>query len=145
MENIDKRLKENHLIGCIKYKNDFQFYLMPVAWWILDYESYSPSILKEDEFNFRNGIYNVIDDRVEDYLNSINIDKITYSDVKYINQNFSDEYSRIVFFIDFDDKKYINGFFDIDVEEYLPDTAWVGKSDWDPINYFPENLKNLIV
>lgn len=32
MKSIKERLEENYILGCIKYKNDYQFYIMPIAW-----------------------------------------------------------------------------------------------------------------
>lgn len=142
METLKKRLEENYIAGCIKYENSFQFYLMPIAWWILNYQTHDPTILQRDEFNFRDGIYNVTDDKVEGYLNSISIDNISFSKMKYIQDNFSKEYSRITFYIDFDNKEYVNGFPDIEVEEYLPDETWKGIFDWNPAKYLPDNLLN---
>jgi len=140
MKTLEQRLDENYIAGCIKHRNQFQFYLMPIAWWILDYQTHDPSILQQDEFNFRDGIYNVTDDKIEDYLGSISIDNISLSEMKYIQENFAEEYSRLTFFIDFDKKEYVNGFPDIDVEEYLPDETWKGKFDWNPQKYIPDNL-----
>ncbi|MEO6721332.1 MAG: hypothetical protein ABIN67_13255 [Ferruginibacter sp.] len=142
MKTLKQRLDENYIVGCIKHRNQFQFYLMPIAWWILDYQTYDPSISQRDEFNFRDGIYNVTDDKIEAYLSSISIDNVSFSETKYIQENFAEEYSRITFFIDFDKKEYVNGFPDIDVEEYLPDEAWKGKFDWDPEKYIPDKLLN---
>ena len=142
MKSIKERLEENYILGCIKYKNDYQFYIMPIAWWILDYVKNDPSILTDDPFNFRNGVYVVTNDKIDKYLESISEDKISISEVKNIMENYSEEYSRMTFFVDFDKKEYINGFDDIDVLDYLPNSSWIGKFDWDPINYIPAELIN---
>ena len=135
MKDLKQRLEENYIVGCVKYRDICQFYVMPIAWWILDYKTYDPSILQQDEFDFRNGVYTVSDDKINDYLSSIEVDKISLLEVKYIQDNFTEEYSRVTFFIDFDKKEYISGFPDIEVETYLPDKIWKGKFDWDPANY----------
>lgn len=140
MKSIKQRLEEDYILGCIRYKNEHQFFIMPVAWWVLDYPKYSPSILIQDIYNFRNGVYIVKDNRIVDYLNSIAEDKISLSEVKNIMENFDEEYSRITFFIDFDNKQFINGFFDIEIEEYLPDEGWTGKFDYEPINYISKDV-----
>jgi len=142
MKSIQERLKENYILGCIKYKNGYQFYLMAIAWWIIDYATYDPSILLEDRYNFRNGIYTVTDDKIKEYLDSISEDEISLMEVKNILENFKEENHEITFLIDFDNKEYISGFGDIDVEEYLPDLTWIGKFDLDPINYLPANILN---
>ncbi len=127
MKTIKQRLEENYLLGCIKYDDHSAFYLMPIAWWILNYEAYSPSILQDSSRqNFRNGALNVTDDKIKVFLGSVEEDKIALSDVKQIMMD-SSEYSQIYFFIDFDEKLYINGFADIETERYLPDNSWTGK------------------
>ncbi|MEO6228978.1 MAG: hypothetical protein ABJB11_09710 [Ferruginibacter sp.] len=142
MKTIKERLEEDYIPGCIKYKDEYQYYIMPIAWWILDYAKYDPSILTDDTFNFRNGVYTVTDNEIEKYLDSISVDKISVSEVKSISENFSEEYSRITFLIDFDKKLYISGFDDIEIEAYLPSSSWIGKFDWNPGNYISSNFSN---
>lgn len=83
----------------------------------------------------------MLDNKIQEYLDAIEEDKI--SNTEYINivDNFSSEDSRITFFIDFDSKIYVNGFYDIEVEEYLPNESWKGKFD-EPMNYIPINSFN---
>ncbi len=144
MKNIKQRLDENYLLGCIKHKDKYQFYLMPIAWWILNYEKYSPSILQDiSRQNFRDGALNVTDDKVDLFFTSITEDKISLSDVKSIIENFTGEYSEITFFIDFDKKEYISIFDYIEVETYLPDKTWVGKYG-SPTDYIPTDILDQI-
>jgi hypothetical protein len=140
-EKLRQRLEENYIVGCIKHKGDLQFYVMPIAWWILDYQSYDPSILEKDTFKFRDGVYVVSDEKITEYLSSIQADRVSLSELKYIKDNFTEEYSRITFFIDFDAKEYISGFPDVEAEMYLPDKTWKSKFDWYPENYIPTDLK----
>ncbi|MDY0903615.1 hypothetical protein [Pedobacter sp. CFBP9032] len=143
MKTFKEKFKQNFILGCIKYNNEFTLYLMPIAWWILNYVKYDPTIqLNESGFkNFRQGVLNVLDNKIQEYLDAIEEDKI--SNTEYINivDNFSSEDSRITFFIDFDSKIYVNGFYDIEVKEYLPNESWKGKFD-EPMNYIPINSFN---
>ncbi|MBO9690437.1 hypothetical protein [Chryseobacterium sp.] len=144
MKSIKQRLDENYILGCIKHKNKYQFYLMPIAWWILNYEKYSPSILQDiSRQNFRNGALNVTDDKINLFFTSISEDQISISDVKSIIENFTEEYSVITFFIDFDKKEYISIFDYIEVETYLPDKTWLGKYG-NPTDYIPVNILDQI-
>ena len=149
MKSIEKRLLENYNIGCIKYEENYNFYLMPIAWWILDYVKYSPSILKskERQTNFRNGVLVVTDENIEPYLKSIEEDKLTEDEllelINEIDKKYPEEgYPYINFLIDFDEKKYINGFDYIEIEDYLPDETWKGKYD-EPLKYLPSYLQRL--
>ena len=146
IDTIEK-LKRDYLLGCIKVKSTHKFYLMPLAWWILDYKKYDPDHSDEKDLSFRNGIYTVSDTKITEYMNSINEDIIDIFDVQAIisivSQQFPDEnYSYLYFYIDFDKKSYVNGLYDIELENYLPDSTWTGKYDT-PLNYLPEDLKDI--
>lgn len=137
MKSIQQRLDENYIPGCIKYKGEYQLYLMPIAWWILNYAKYSPSILEDiSRQNFRNGALNITDDKIDLFFISISEDQISIPEVKSMMEHFPEEYSKITFFIDFDKKEYISTFDYIEVESYLPDETWIGKYG-NPTDYIP--------
>jgi hypothetical protein len=134
---IQNNIKNSYLFGCIKNKNKFTFYLMPVVYWVLNHSKYAPNYNPEDwEYVFRNNILNVIDNNIEPFIRAIEVDKIDIDSVDMTNYRFMDIF---LFFVDFDSKIFISYFHDIDVEEYLPDNQWIGKFE-DPINYLPKNL-----
>lgn len=139
MKSIQQRLDENYIPGCIKHQDQYQFYLMPIAWWILNYAKYSPSILQDiSRQNFRNGALNVTDDKIHSFFTSVSEDQISIPEVKSMIENITEEYSAITFFIDFDKKEYISAF-DIEVETYLPDKTWMGKYG-NPMEYIPKRI-----
>ncbi len=147
MKSIKERLSENYIIGCIKYNGNYYFYLMPIAWWIINYEKYDPSILnsKERISNFRNGVIVVADGQTDNFIKSIREDEISLQELKEIILfDGKGNYDYLNFFIDFDKKEYINGFYDIEVEDYLPDETWTGKFD-EPKKYLPDELQKLWV
>ncbi|RYE55748.1 MAG: hypothetical protein EOP48_09545 [Sphingobacteriales bacterium] len=141
-KSLKQRVETDYLIGCIKYKSAYQFYLMPLAWWILDYQTYDPSILQEDKFDFRDGIYCVSDNKIEGYLSSISEDRISFSEVQYIKKNWGEEYSQVRVFIDFDERQYISAFFDVSIEDYLPNDQWIGRFDWNLEESLPVDFSN---
>lgn len=144
MKSIKQRLEENYILGCIKHQNEYQFYLMPIAWWILNHEKYDPNYNPNDwQYIFRNNVFNVTDDQFDQFFESISEDQISISEVKSIIKNFSEEYSEITFFIDFDKREYISTFDYIEVETYLPDETWIGKYD-NPTDYIPKNILHQI-
>jgi hypothetical protein len=144
MKSIQQRLEENYIPGCIKHQDQYQFYLMPIAWWILNYAQYSPSIIQDiSRQNFRNGALNVTDDKIDPFFSSILEDQISISEVRNMIENFKEEYPAITFFIDFDTKKYISAFDYIEAETYLPDTTWMGKYG-NPTDYIPKNILDQI-
>src|SRR5688572_30218055 len=98
MENLLKRFEENYLLGCIKSHGQYTLYLMPIAWWILNYEKYDPeyplkhkSVSYESGYGpskpepiFRDNILNVSDGEIEAYLNSIKEDELSIKDLELI-------------------------------------------------------------
>jgi hypothetical protein len=156
MENLLKRFEDNYLLGCIKYHDQYTLYLMPIAWWILNYKKYDPeysskrkSVSYESGYGpskpepiFRDNILNVSDGEIEAYLDSIKEDKLSIKDLELII-NVPTDFRYLHFFIDFDCKIFINGFFDIAVEDYLPDQIWKGEAG-EPVSYLPSELKKTI-
>jgi hypothetical protein len=136
-DKIQENIKNSYLFGCVKHNNAFSFYLMPIAYWILNHFKYDPEYNPNDwEFVFRDNILNVDDDNIESFIKSIEVDKIDIDSVKMSDYRFMDTY---LFFIDFDSKTFVSYFDDLDIEEYLPDDEWIGKFE-DPINYLSEDL-----
>lgn len=132
----------NALLGCIKINNEYNFYLMPVAWWILNYKKYDPAHSTHANFDFRNNIYTVTDSNIGNFIQSISADKISAAELQQITNTYKNTneqyYSYLSFYIDFDKKLYVNGFYNIELEKYLPE-KWKGKSG-NPTNYLPRNL-----
>jgi len=141
MADLVKKLNADYLLGCIRYQNSYFLYAMPLGWWILNYDKYDPSFRSHaDLASFRNGILNVIDSEVGNFLDTIECDKVTPGDFK-LAVNASAEERRLNFFIDFDGKLFINGYFEnVEPEEYLPDTAWRGEIGY-PIEFLPKALR----
>jgi len=142
---IEKIENYNSLLGCIYSNGNYNFYLMPVAWWILDYKKYDPEHSSDNNSQFRNNIYTLTESNKNQFIESIKEDKISIEDIKSINEHYkgTDDiyYSRLSFFISFDNNIYINGFYDLELEDYLPE-KWTGKFD-EPIKYLPIELQKL--
>ena len=140
MNSIKKRLDDNYLLGVIKHENIYNIYLMPIAWWILNHNkydpNYNPNIWKEV---FRNHIYNVEDKNIDLFLKSIEGDKLSSNEIILAKTQNPNDFIHLYFFIDFDKKIFINGFSDIEVEEYLPNENWKGIFG-NPNAYLPEVL-----
>jgi hypothetical protein len=133
---VQQKIEEDYIFGCIKYKANCSLYLMPIAYWILDYKKYDPNYNPDDwEFIFRDNILVVNDSNIDKFMNAIEVDKIQPDE-------FSKSTYRLTFFIDFDTKLFISSFGDIEVEEYVPNN-WQGKYG-DPTGYLPFQCKILI-
>jgi hypothetical protein len=137
---LQEKQMQSYLLGCIKYNNEYSYYTMPFAWWVLNYSEYDPSYNPDDWKDiFRNNILDVTDDQIGNYIDAIEEDKITdLTELKTIETEPA--YAYLYFFIDFDSKLFISHFDDIDIEEYLPDEKWQGIFK-DPITYIPEECR----
>lgn len=139
IQKIQKAIENSYLFGCIKYDNDLSFYLMPIAYWILNYSKYDPSYNPKDWNDghiFRDNILNVDNKNIDSFIHCIRLDKI---DIELVNPKQNNLLDVFLFFVDFDSKVFISYFDDIDIEEYLPDESWSGKFD-NPLNYIPEEI-----
>jgi hypothetical protein len=146
MNLIEKKLNRNYLFDCIKYKNEYSIYLMPLAEWILNHYKYAPSYNPDEwEYVFRGNILNVTEDNVKDFIRAVEVDKIVFSiDGDNLQGVLSKRELPFYFFIDLDNKNYVSCFYDIEVESYLPDETWVGIYD-DPIKYLPDNIASIFI
>lgn len=141
MKKILEKLKKDYLFGCVKYKGDYHIYLMPIAWWILNYQKYDPTYDPNKwNFVFRDNILNVENDKIDDFIHSIKDDRLDTNELRF-SSGMQKRNMHLFFFIDFDSKLFVNGFPDIEVEEYLPNENWGGKFG-EPLNYLPEGLKS---
>ena len=157
MKNLVKKFEYNYLLGCIKYNDQYELYLMPIAWWILNYQKYNPGHKlhsvpygmglesSKPKSDFRDGILNVTENEIVAYINSIKKDRLSMDDLESF-ANVPMEFRYIFFFIDFDRKVFTNGFIDIAIENYLPDQNWKGEAvePGEPVNYLPLELKRII-
>lgn len=144
MSRIEKKIERDYLFGCIKYKNEYSIYLMPLAEWILNHYKYSPSYNPNEwEYVFRGNILNVTDENVKDFIRAIAVDKIDLKiDGQDLQRVLREKEVPFPFFIDLDNKNYISYFYDIEVETYLPDDTWVGIYD-DPMKYLPDDVTRI--
>ena len=100
MEDIKRKFLENCLLGVIKFKDSYDFYLMPIAWWILNYRKYDPEYEPSNwEAEYRNNILNVTDGEIENFVKAIEVDRLTVEDVISAISAIPPEYTRIVFLL----------------------------------------------
>lgn len=144
MNDFKYRFENNYLLGCIRYKGAYTIYLMPIAWWILNYKKYDPGYNPADWKDvYRDNILNVSKDSVYGFIKSIEADRVDIAEFTAAIRDIPVKYIRLNFFIDFDSNLFINGYYDnIELEEYLPDESWEGKVD-DPNNYLPKQLQDI--
>ncbi len=137
--SLEYKIEHDNLFGCIKYKSDYSIYLMPIGWWILNYTANDPN--HSNNPSYRNNIYNVTDDKIKGFINAIEDNRVSLGDLESV-ENVPLELLTLSFFIDFDSKLFINGYYDnVLIEKYMPDSTWIGEMGF-PLNYIPNALKS---
>lgn len=132
--DIKKKIENSFLFGCIKYQDNYTFYLMPIAYWILNYSKYDPTYRSSDwGATFRDDVLNVEEENTESFLKAIKIDKLEADIVRSAKNELANVF---LFFIDFDSKTFVNYFNDVSAEDYLPNEEWIGRFD-DPMECLP--------
>ncbi|WP_028888340.1 hypothetical protein [Tenacibaculum ovolyticum] len=139
IQEVQDRIDMDDLLGCIKYKNKYHFFLSDITSWVLNYSKYDPTINIRNK-NFKNGILNVEQENKTSYLEYLKDD--------FFKKDLLDEYQskmkfmdlHLYFFIDFDINFYVNGYPEnLSPEEYLPNESWKSVIN-DPVLYLPESL-----
>ena len=139
---IQDHLDIDDLLGCIKWKNSYHFYMSDITLWILNYAMYDPGSV-EHVGEFKNGILNVDNNSIAPYLEYASSDKINTAELVGHQQGLNREDKiYLYFFIDFDSSLYVNAFPDISIEEYLPNSNWIGKYEA-PVDHLPIDLQHM--
>ena len=143
MTDLYKKLRDNYLLGYIKYKGTYNLYSMPLAWWILNYSKYDPTSLTDNQTPaFRDNILNVSDNEIESFIRCIEEDRVSIGEFE-LAIDIPSEYKQLSFFVDFDAKLFINGYFEnVEPEAYLPDDNWVGEMGL-PVDHLPGELRGV--
>jgi hypothetical protein len=137
-ESIEEHLDVGNLLGCIRHNDLYQYYMLDIADWILNYGKYDPESV--DDVEFRNGLINISDQNIDAYVEYIKDGEVEIAAVStFLTKNGSDNLFPY-FYIDFDNFTFVNTFPNISVEDYLPGDNWVGIYE-SPIPYLPEEMK----
>ena len=110
------------LLGTVCYESKWRFFACPVAYWILDYETYDPSVFlqtkDDDDFRFRDNLYRVDDKNFPEFLEALKEFELSLSEVRsLVNFNGMNEIELSIV-INYEKKIYVNGFREINIEEY---------------------------
>jgi len=65
--SLEDSLYIDDLLGCIKYKNEYHFYMSDITSYTLNYRKYDPEI-EDRSPNFKKGVLNVIEENKLSYL-----------------------------------------------------------------------------
>ena len=128
------------IVGVVLYKGDWRIFAALVVDWVLCYSSYNParaSAAKESDF--RQGVVDVTDENVEQYLRYLSQYEVPHTEVQKAAQAGRAWPLEII--VDFDTKTFVNGFREIRLDLHVP-PEWEAYED-DPYKYVPKEIKDL--
>ena len=130
------------LIGAVKYNSRWHFFAGVLAEWVMDYGKYDPSFSPSEEDNiFRNNLLVIDENNAYEFCDAMAPYELSSTQVEELIKNEGANHFPVYILIDFDKKRYINGFSEISLEDYVP-SGW-NAYEGDPMKYLPENLRTL--
>ncbi|MDY7013860.1 MAG: hypothetical protein SVX43_09745 [Cyanobacteriota bacterium] len=131
------------LLGAVCYGSRWHFFVCTVAEWILDYETYDPSVLSPftDSFVFRDNLFKVDDSNFSEFIEAIKEFELALSEIRELLEFDGANNRDLLVVIDYDKKIYVNGFREIDIHNYVPDN-WYG-FEGDPLDFVPSEVQDL--
>lgn len=124
----------NQILGMITLNGVTSFYLGEPAEWVMDYQKYDPTYNPQDwNYIFRGNILYVDENNAQSFIDTMGEYQLKEDEIESFLQEFDDEDIRPLVLIDFDQKNFVNNFYDISFEKYIP-RHWKGIFD-DPLKY----------
>ena len=130
------------MIGAVKNHFQWRFFAGTIAEWILDYSSYDPSYdPKKSRAVFRNNLLQVNEGNADAFCNSMETHELFSEDILNLVSDATEDEATLTVVVDFDNTTLVNGFYDIPIEDYVPNnwTSYFGN----PLEYVPEEIRFL--
>ncbi|MEM7038550.1 MAG: hypothetical protein AAF570_16315, partial [Bacteroidota bacterium] len=89
---------------------------------------------------FREGTLNITDENTAAFLQQLQYGIVKLAEVEAFEKESDPHRIFPQFFIDFDARRYVSTFPDIDVTEYLPDERWTGETN-SVVSELPEDWR----
>jgi hypothetical protein len=135
-------LSVNEYIGLVCSAGVWRCFTGMLAEWILDYRAYDPSY---DPTKWpdtpRNQLLQVGVDQAVEFQLIFEERELTKQGIQYILSTVGAPRAYPIAAVDFDTRRYVNGFYDLALEEYVP-AGWISVFD-DPLQYVSEDLRIL--
>lgn len=137
-----KKLADNELLGAVVFENNWRFFSGTIGEWIMDYKAYDPSYdAKKWPDVFRNNLLQVDESNASQFCEAMKAYELTIDDVKELISENGPDKVPLTILINFDTLVYVNGYYDLLLEDYIPKN-WKGIMD-DPLKYVPEFIKSI--
>ena len=133
-----RKIDINEFIGAVKIRSKWRFFIGYPIEWVMDFQSYEPSYDPNNgKYIYRNNLLLVNENNADEFCVAMKENELTPNDAVDILNDIDYEFEGITFLIDFDNKFYVNGFFDLPFEDYIPN-EWTSIFG-DPEEYIPKS------
>jgi hypothetical protein len=123
-EMADTESQVEEWLGVVKYQQEFYAVTGITAEFILDYHAYDPTFDESTgAADFRNGLLTVDVNNAQSFINALNGRRLTSADIDNLIQSPTEP--DLIFFIDFDAKRYVHSYHDMMLEKSVP-RGWKG-------------------
>jgi hypothetical protein len=130
------------LLGAVCHRQHWRFYSGTIAEWILDYRAYDPAYDPSAwPTPFRNNLLTVSPDDAAAFQESMAPQEQSLDEVRALVQHRGTEAVPLSVVVDFDRRLFVNGYYDLAIEAYVP-PGWQAVFD-DPLQYLPEPLRTI--
>ncbi len=135
-------LLQNEHLGAVKLSMKWRIFAGYIGEWILDYPSYDPEIKDaEQRSEFRGGVLIVDEKTAEQFCGAMSEHEFTLTEIEALIKQRGAENVPLTVVVDFDNKLFVNGYYDRSIEEFVP-VGWQGIFG-DPLQYVPAGISSL--
>lgn len=127
---------DNDLLGAVCHNRVWRLFAGTVGEWILDYYSYDDSFSLDQPF--RGNLYVVETKDGEAFLRAMAPYEVA---PETLTRTSPEERKPLTFVVNFDTSTYVNGYFDLALEDHVPE-GW-NSTHGDPVSAVPEQLRRL--
>jgi hypothetical protein len=116
---------EGEWLGIALYQGEIFLITGILAEFILDYRAYDPEYSSSRESSgFRGGVLTLTPNNISQFLSMLNARALTMTEMESLANSATDG-SELLAFIDFDSQQYVHSYYDLALEEYIPQ-GWHG-------------------
>lgn len=138
----NKDLQQDELLGAVRLESKWHYFAGTIAEWILDYASYDPGYDPTQwTYVYRDNLLRVDETLAKEFCTAMKDHEFLPNDIRQLVGEKGADKVPLIVVIDFDNQVFVNGFYDIALEDYAP--KWWNKIFGNPYDYVPPEVKSL--
>lgn len=138
----NKELQQDELLGAVRLGSKWRYFAGTLAEWILDYASYDPDYDPANwTYIYRNNLLRVDETLANEFCDAMKEHEFIPEDIRHLVDKKGADKIPLAIVIDFDNLVFINGFYDLALEEYAP--KWWTNYFGNPYEYVPPEVRDI--